>query len=1502
MHKKARKIVSILLAAFMLLSSTGAFAFSFDDYDSEAGDRFVADYYANKESYYKSDNKVMRFPAYAQPHKLYTDAEMQNEGINNFIPQFSSEIGTQIGSAGGDNRVVNCWIKYEDAGAMGTSQNFSDHEVMSMAYLSRNFVGASQILIPYYPLHRGFNKEPADINIDEYTQLYNFWVTPDSDGKYNTMASFYPDGDGTVYYVTYADAPGFNGRDEWEKITQNVSQSALYNKLTGRPGEQEFADSNKNYPVTLINDVEYSWANLQQMNRMKASEWIDSAAGMPYTYQHERVLTGTNSAPDGLLDMGGTLYVFKMDFTAGQLVELPTPAAKGGYGTFFIRWDDRLSGNASLDALGYKINGEGDTISVPSYNPDTKTYSVNVGYGAAFATIEASGTGAVDKPEVVDFTKGSATAEITVKAEDGVSEETYTIEFTAPQFESELAAPDAISYITPKSPVSNTEEAEVLVDGYHQTSQTTELSIKLFANQTETTFEAKRPYDTDVELTGEDSSYPYLEGTDYRAFNMTTGEETWNASVGDTVKVLASRTVDAHTYKNVYTIHVGQFEPAYGYNDGNITLTPDAGLKTVGPVAVNPSALDTRVPLFSDRYPQHVLAFAGEYVKGATHIALPLNDSTRSPDDEIKAYHAGDNKYFTITAQKPGTIYLAASAGDVSKNHTEERGWKKVADIYTDFTNEIVNAKDGYTDGTNQLSNLAGCNIADSFDLPLGFYRIQYGETINGVYRVGDSVTPKNRIDRGRKKNDQTGLYEDKICSATANQISNRTMVYRHFEAGEEIQVYTMGSSENENLIPFIIWDDAVGQEISGEDKVTNFVLNAESCYTYIGTADDEPKVDQVNIYGGDGLPGASYYSTNMEKTYGLNYVVEDDIVLGEEALGASTLVYTDRTDRFLSAKNTSEYFSGGTIIRRPKGETGPLKFDKVTDPSGIVVEGSKGQPFFTGAYSGKNDEPYWMSFTVTSGATVFTNTVNGTWYNAPEDWTKADENGLKLAGKNVYYRHFNEGETVNIPNYGWDDASLTDTTTYWDPPTYVIVWDSQNKTNPDTLSDDASISAITVNGESVPVVAEQTEYTVEVDADAMTAELAITPTDSGATVLYGNEEATGSSYLVTALPAEVPVKVKAPRGNTVEYTFKFTQAAQMTHLTVGAVGGTVQAVVGDEPSANWSTGKEADFARGTKIVLTAVADADYSFLYWIDKDSSRIVSDQAEYTFYLGSERNLEAVFAPAGTDGTKTVVFKNKNNQIVRYQQVQADGSVEVPDDPTYTGRIFGGWLKDNVMQSIKAGDTISYDRLAAGSTIYTAGYAKADDKYAITVTGGTLADGTTSGSYAYDTLLTVTLDQDAVPDGKKFAYWTKEGKTISYSETYSFYMGAAQTAVEAVYVDEAAEVVKEPIIAAYEPIILEGGKIAFFSERSLDSAYTLVESGILMYNQPGHFDITTDGVIKAVGTSTANDGQYTIRKANVSAGETWYAKAYMIYLDGEGTVHYVFSDTVEGSYPID
>ena len=48
MHKKSKKLLSVLVAALMLFSTVGAYAFSFDEYDNAQGDAFVADYYENR--------------------------------------------------------------------------------------------------------------------------------------------------------------------------------------------------------------------------------------------------------------------------------------------------------------------------------------------------------------------------------------------------------------------------------------------------------------------------------------------------------------------------------------------------------------------------------------------------------------------------------------------------------------------------------------------------------------------------------------------------------------------------------------------------------------------------------------------------------------------------------------------------------------------------------------------------------------------------------------------------------------------------------------------------------------------------------------------------------------------------------------------------------------------------------------------------------------------------------------------------------------------------------------------------------------------------------------------------------------------------------------------------------------------------------------------------------------------------------------------------------------
>lgn len=405
------------------------------------------------------------------------------------------------------------------------------------------------------------------------------------------------------------------------------------------------------------------------------------------------------------------------------------------------------------------------------------------------------------------------------------------------------------------------------------------------------------------------------------------------------------------------------------------------------------------------------------------------------------------------------------------------------------------------------------------------------------------------------------------------------------------------------------------------------------------------------------------------------------------------------------------------------------------------------------------------------------------------------------------------------------------------------------------------------------------------------------------AIAMYGssNEGMTKFKIDNIIVKSEDTIRLSKVSSLTIETAAKPDISVATSQLTVSAQGeGRITASVDGQPQTDWATGATNDFARGTRLVLTAVPDADSKFLYWIDKNSGRMVSQEAEYAFYLGTDHTLEAVFANV-TPGVKTVVFRNKNGQVLLLSQVLESGNVIVPQNPEYMGYQFTKWIRNGIEQNIAADDRIQFDALADGDTLFQAGYVKTPEKHTVTVTGGTLYGGVTSGSYTYDTNITVTLDNALVPSGKKFSHWTKNGAVVSYEPVYTFYMGITDAVVEAVYADAAEVVRKQPVLTMSAPVVLDGGKIAFFSERSLDAAFTMVETGILLCSQDIYFDIDTEGIIKARAVSKTNNGQYTIRKANVGAGESWYAKAYMLYRDENGALQYLFSDRVGAVYPI-
>ena len=150
-------------------------------------------------------------------------------------------------------------------------------------------------------------------------------------------------------------------------------------------------------------------------------------------------------------------------------------------------------------------------------------------------------------------------------------------------------------------------------------------------------------------------------------------------------------------------------------------------------------------------------------------------------------------------------------------------------------------------------------------------------------------------------------------------------------------------------------------------------------------------------------------------------------------------------------------------------------------------------------------------------------------------------------------------------------------------------------------------------------------------------------------------------------------------------------------------------------------------------------------------------------------------------------------------------------------------------------------------------------------------------------------MTVTADAEKDGKTFSYWEKDGKIVSYDLQYGFYANE-DSVVNAVY-GESAD--KKCVLVMSNPAIVDTNKIAFFAERDIPEKYEIIENGIILSTEN---NVTLDNcLVKAAAKNTQNQGQFTIRKKNVGAGETWHGRAYVIYRDSTGEIVTIYSNEV-------
>lgn len=271
-----------------------------------------------------------------------------------------------------------------------------------------------------------------------------------------------------------------------------------------------------------------------------------------------------------------------------------------------------------------------------------------------------------------------------------------------------------------------------------------------------------------------------------------------------------------------------------------------------------------------------------------------------------------------------------------------------------------------------------------------------------------------------------------------------------------------------------------------------------------------------------------------------------------------------------------------------------------------------------------------------------------------------------------------------------------------------------------------------------------------------------------------------------------------------------------------------------------------SDVAIGTARTVTAPEKiGELEFKYWKDIITGRVLSTDAEYSFTVGSNTKIEAVYAEKANG--YLVEFANANGEVISSSYKNTGDAITAPALPSLTG--FGmarEWSRyPSVVGTSNVQSVAIYDDPAANISI-------------------TVENGSGSGNYAYNDKVTVTAS-----DGN-FSYWKRGEQIVSFDSTYSFYAWDSAT-LTAVFGEDVSDV--DPSVILDDSVRTENGRFAYMSELVGFDGKTVIEHGIIFGSEGLDIDHCQ---YKAVAKGTS--GQFSSYTES-----SLKARAYAIYRDG-------------------
>ena len=318
----------------------------------------------------------------------------------------------------------------------------------------------------------------------------------------------------------------------------------------------------------------------------------------------------------------------------------------------------------------------------------------------------------------------------------------------------------------------------------------------------------------------------------------------------------------------------------------------------------------------------------------------------------------------------------------------------------------------------------------------------------------------------------------------------------------------------------------------------------------------------------------------------------------------------------------------------------------------------------------------------------------------------------------------------------------------------------------------------------------------------------------------------------------------------------------------------------------------------GTQV--TVVFKGSENFLYWVNA-SNKVVSTEKSYTFIMGSETTLKAVYGKA-RQNQATVVFISHSDQIISSKAYTTNDTIQFPVPPIKMGCTFTGWsMTEAEIRAAMANNS--------GIIQVRARYTEPSIACKVTVI---YPDGI--GNDVVNAVVGKAINVTAKDiEGKTFSYWTDNaGNVLGYTKTLKLAPSGDMT-VKAVY-DEAAEA--KPVITISEVSATTANEsyvVTFMATRAVPDGYKVVKQGILWsrdavcgedgaaaYMQFDSNGKLPTGVNAYIGNSLELNGVTRLDITTKYNDRTFYGRGYMVLESDAGELLYIYTNTIaSGSY---